>query len=93
MWQLSPLKAHWHETGFHGHQGRVSAISWSPGNQVFATASADGTVQTWGASDGAHVQTYANPYKAKMSSVAWSPDEQSLLAGDTSGRVMLWSVT
>lgn len=81
-----------YETGFHGHQGQVNAITWSPYNTTFATASNDGTIQTWNATDGSHIQTYTNPDKAKVSAVAWSADGKSLLSGDETGSILLWRV-
>lgn len=79
-----------YQTGFHGHNGQINAITWSPDNQAFATASDDGTIQVWSGMNGAHEQTYSNLNKAKMSTVAWSPDGKVLLSGDETGSVLLW---
>ena len=35
------------EMTYIAHNGQINAISWAPDNKTFATASDDGTIQTW----------------------------------------------
>ena len=88
---------------FHAHNGQINAISWAPDNKTFATASDDGTIQTWKSiqtgqtgsiinESSQHQQTYTNPNHRSVLSVAWSPDGKYLLFEDNAGNVELWRV-
>ena len=57
---------------FSGHSGPVYAVDVSPGSDLVATASFDGTLKVWNVSDGAERATYSG-HKGKVMSVAFSP--------------------
>ena len=76
---------------FSGHSGPVYAVDISPGGDLVATASFDGTLKIWNVSDGAERATYSG-HKGKVMSVAFSPDGQSLLSGGEDKTVKLWDV-
>ena len=76
---------------FSGHSGPVYAVDVSPGSDLVATASFDGTLKVWNVSDGAERATYSG-HKGKVMSVAFSPDGRSLLSGGEDKTVKLWDV-
>lgn len=76
---------------FSGHSGPVYAVDISPGGDLVATASFDGTLKVWNVSDGAERATYSG-HKGKVMSVAFSPDGRSLLSGGEDKTVKLWDV-
>jgi eukaryotic-like serine/threonine-protein kinase len=43
---------------YHGHEGEVKAVSWSPDSKYLASSSRDDTVQIWSATTGKRVVTY-----------------------------------
>lgn len=76
----------------NAHNGQINAISWAPDSKTFATASDDGTVQTWSALQAQHQQTYTNPSHRAVSCVAWSPDGKYLLFEDDASNVTILRV-
>src|SRR5579859_1141367 len=86
---------------FQAHTQQINAISWASSGLKFATASNDGTVQTWNVAlenqtnawtdvRTHHFQTFTA--SAPVQTVAWSPDGQQLLYGDSGGNVGFWQV-
>ena len=45
---------------YQGHSDFVDAVAWSPNGQLLASASGDGTVQIWRASNGSHARKSCN---------------------------------
>lgn len=85
-----------HMSEFQAHQHQINAISWATTGLKFATASNDGTVQTWNVAlenqssawttvKAQHLQTFIAD--ATVQTVAWSPDGSQLLYGDSAGNV------
>lgn len=73
-----------------GHEQQVNAITYSPGGELLATASLDGTLRTWRSDTGAPVKTFTGHAEAVMD-LAFSADGERLFsAGDTTVRV--WDV-
>lgn len=79
-----------------GHTDRVYAVSISPTGKWVASASRDGSVKVWNASDGALLQDFLinrdpNPDSYGATSVAFSPDGKWLAAADGQGEIILWN--
>lgn len=90
-----------HMSEFQAHKQQINAISWASTGLKFATASNDGTVQTWNVqlenqSDAwtdvraQHLHTFSG--NSQVRTIAWSPDGQQLLYGDSGGNVGFWQV-
>ena len=65
---------------YSGHSNYVSAVAWSPDGRRIASASGDGTVQVWNASNGGNVLIYRG-HRSDVSTVAWSPDGTKIASG------------
>ncbi|OHE93031.1 WD domain-containing protein [Colletotrichum orchidophilum] len=73
-----------------GHVGSpVSQVRISPDGRWIASASADGTVKTWDAATGEHMDTLVG-HMAGVSCVAWSPNSESLATGSDDKSIRLW---
>lgn len=72
-----------------GHTDIVSAVDWSPVEQVVASGSHDHTVRIWDAAGGPCLKTLTG-HSGQVTSVAWSPDGSMLASGAADGTVRLW---
>jgi WD40 repeat protein len=72
-------------------QYRIFAASWSPQDEIIASASFDGTVQLWKALSGEKVFTYCG-HHGPVYAVVWSPDGQYLASAGQDATVQVWSV-
>jgi WD40 repeat protein/serine/threonine protein kinase len=88
IWDLQSKRL---RTILHGQTESVSAISFSPDNKSFATASHDRTVKLWDLATGEHHATLRND-SAWVRSVAFSPDGKTLVSGDYIGTITFWHV-
>jgi eukaryotic-like serine/threonine-protein kinase len=75
---------------YNGHSNYVSAVGWSPDGKRIASASGDGTVQVWDASNGGHVLTYRG-HSGDVLTLAWSPDGQYIASGGLDTTVQVWN--
>jgi len=63
----------------------------SPGGQILASESYDGTVQLWQVTDGKLLRTLKG-HTDNVTSVAFSPDGVLLVSGSPDATVRLWGV-
>jgi len=80
-----------------GHSDRVYAVSISPDGQWVASASRDGSVKIWNASDGSIVQDFLinpdpNPESYGATTVAFSPDGSRLATASDDRSAKVWDV-
>lgn len=72
-----------------GHESYVWDVSWSPNDQYLASASQDGTVRLWDASNFQQIATLESGWAF---SVAWSPDSRYLAVGKAQDGVEIWQI-
>ncbi|MDA3645243.1 hypothetical protein LZ318_11285 [Saccharopolyspora indica] len=75
--------------------GDVHSVAWSPDGTVLASASWEGTVQLWDASDRSAPVELGPPleHRGNALSVVFSADGALLASGSGDGEVQLWDVT
>ena len=75
-----------------GHTGRVLAVTFTPGDRIALSGSADGTLRLWDLYNGAEMRRsqYARPPDPAAAAVAISPDGQLGLTGLWTGEICLW---
>ena len=74
----------------HG-SGGVSAVAFSPDNQLLASGSRDKTIRLWDPHTGQHKATFIGHQDA-VYSVAFSPNGQKLASGGEDETIRLWDV-
>jgi len=77
---------------FGFHSGNVSAIAFSPDNQLLATGSSDGSLILWEVATATEIRTFSGP-SLSLGSLAFSPDGSLLAGGFYSGVIKVWEVT
>ena len=75
-----------------GHTDNVNSVAFSPGGQILASGSLDGTVILWRVSDGKLMHSLMKN-AGSVKSVAFSPDGQVLASGSSDGALQLWRVS
>jgi eukaryotic-like serine/threonine-protein kinase len=75
---------------YSGHSGLVWSVAWSPNGKYIASASADKTVQVWGANNGTHHYTYTG-HTDTVYGLAWAPDSQRIASSSYDGTVQVWN--
>ncbi|MBL7973384.1 MAG: choice-of-anchor D domain-containing protein, partial [Candidatus Kapabacteria bacterium] len=78
-----------------GHSESVSTLQWSPDGLKVATASGDGTVIIWSATNGTILLTLyvSNILVRNVTDVLWSPDGAKVATLNSDGIVDVWSST
>jgi WD40 repeat protein/serine/threonine protein kinase len=75
------------------HDNAIFAVTFSPDQSMVATASRDGTVKLWNASDGSPIRTLTGPKEIKLGChVQFSPDGQQVAVIDGDGTILIWSL-
>jgi WD40 repeat protein len=72
-----------------GHEGGLTAVSWSPDGRRLASASGDRTVRVWDADDGAQLLCRRG-HMDYVRAVGWSPDGGRLASASADGTVQIW---
>ncbi len=71
----------------------VTALAFSPGDQVLAAGGADGAVRLWReAGDGWIQRSALSGHKAALAGLAFTPNGKLLISADGAGSVRLWDV-
>ncbi len=73
-----------------GHGDFIRAVRFSPGGELIATASLDGTVRIWDR-EGRVQRTYGE-HEDAVHDVAWHPNGQRLASASADGTVRIWSI-
>lgn len=76
---------------FHGHEGEVVDLSWSPNSLLLLSASIDGTVRLWTPTRSDCLAVF--PHSDIVTSVAFHPrDDRIFISGSFDCRIRLWSI-
>lgn len=76
---------------FHGHDGVIMAVSFSPDGKIIATGSFDKTIKIWQASNGKLLTTLKG-HQDRLWSLSFSPDSKTLASSSFDSTVKLWNV-
>jgi WD40 repeat protein len=76
---------------FLGHDGAITDLIYSPDGSLIATASKDGNIRIWGASDGSVIRTLSG-HGGGVNSIAFSPDGAMLVSGSDDRTAKLWNL-
>jgi WD40 repeat protein len=79
------------QIAFNAHAGSITDIVYSPDGSLIATASKDGSVQIWDATDGSPIRTLTG-HGGGVNSIAFSPDGSLLASGSDDRTAKLWNV-
>lgn len=73
-----------------GHSGKaVTSISFSPTQQMLASAGEDGTIKLW-KTNGSHIRTF--PGYPNATSISFHPNGKILAAAGKDGTIQLWNI-
>jgi WD40 repeat protein len=74
-----------------GHAGPIAAIAFAPDNRLALSASADGSLKTWGIAAGSFTLNLAG-HASQVYGVAFSADGQTLASVSNDKTVRLWDL-
>ncbi|HTK11852.1 MAG TPA: hypothetical protein VL485_32065 [Ktedonobacteraceae bacterium] len=82
---------------YHGHANAITAIAWSPNNNLIASGDTGGQVQIWNAKTDENI--YTNTYyhldryfSSPVVSVAWSHNGKRVASAYLDGTVQAWNI-
>jgi WD40 repeat protein len=73
-----------------GHEAGITALDFSPDNQLIASASQDGTVRLW-LEDGTPVTTLIGHNNSPVNDVQFTPDGKAIVSAGEDGNIVLWN--
>ncbi|MFQ5941957.1 MAG: WD40 repeat domain-containing protein [Anaerolineales bacterium] len=79
------------QNAINGHNGPITDLIFSPDGSLIATASQDGSIRIWDATDGSPLRTFTD-HRGGVNSIAFSPNGQLMVSGSDDRTAMLWSV-
>lgn len=71
-----------------GHERLVTGVTWSPGGEVLASGSWDGTVKLWDVQNGAELAELV--HGSEVHAIAWSPTGALVAHGPGSDGASVW---
>jgi RNA polymerase sigma factor (sigma-70 family) len=74
-----------------GHQGKVTALTFSPDGKVLATGSADQSVRLWDVATGKELRRMQG-HRAAVRSVRFSPDGKQLISQGKDKATLAWDL-
>ncbi|MBM4072136.1 MAG: hypothetical protein FJ271_24900 [Planctomycetes bacterium] len=92
-WEYRYLRALFEkgQTVFRGHSRDVVAVVFSPGGDLLASASKDGTVRLWDVNNGQQRKVFEG-HKEPVVALAFSPAGKVLASASHDGTVRLWDI-
>ena len=74
-----------------GTSASVTALAFSPGGAMLATAGVDGRIHIWQGEDGAHLMTFVcGGHSERVACLRWSDDGGRLASGSGDGAAKIW---
>jgi WD40 repeat protein len=74
-----------------GHTGRITAISYSPGGAIIASASEDNTIKLWDTKFGIPIRTFS-ANSSFSPALVFSSDGKMLAFGGMNGTIKVWDI-
>ncbi len=91
---------------FHGHQGPVSNVAFSPDGKIMATAGCSlpgpsrgvmtceqGEILLWEVESGELLDILVTPHPVFISNLVFSPDSSFLVSSDWNGNIVVWNMS
>jgi len=91
---------------FHGHQGPVSNVTFSPDGKIMATAGCSlpgpsrgvmtceqGEILLWEVESGELLDILVTPHPVFISNLVFSPDSSFLVSSDWNGNIVVWNMS
>lgn len=91
---------------FHGHQGSVSNVTFSPDGKIMATAGCSlpgpsrgimtceqGEILLWEVESGELLEILVTPHPVFISNLVFSPDSSFLVSSDWNGNIVVWNMS
>lgn len=90
IWQSNATPTPPYSYTYTGHIGAVNSAAWAPDSRRIASASEDGTVQIWDATNGGNVFAYrGQPYQ--VDAAAWEPNGKYIASSSWSNNtIQVW---
>lgn len=74
-----------------GHRGCISSCAWNPPGSAILTASADGSLKIWEATNGRELVTFKG-HTSGVTCCSWHPNGEVILSGANDKTLRVWDV-